>query len=322
MKRVFITRKLPAVARDTLAQHFEVVQHDGDGPVPRERLPALVREFHGILSTVADRFDRAILDHASTLTCLSNYAVGLDNIDVAYARERGVHVYNLPPNVTIASTADLTMGVLLALVRRIPEGAQLVREGKWTSWDPNLCLGQDLPGKTLGIIGMGAIGKAVARRALGFDMRVVFHNRSVVTLEGPLKDHVQQVSFEELLGTSDFISIHVPLTPDTKGLINDAAFAAMRRRPVLVNMARGAVIDTAALLRAFAGNQIRGAALDVTDPEPLPGDHPLLALPNCLVVPHVGTSTIECRHDMAKHAAERMVRHFQEPKASREPPAT
>jgi glyoxylate reductase len=309
-KRVFITRKLPPVARETLAQQFDVVEYEGEGALPPDRLPDLVREFHGILSTVADRFDREILDQASTLSCISNYAVGLDNIDVAYAREKGIHVYNLPPLLTAQSTADLTLGLLLSFVRRIPEGVRFVRAGEWTSWDPNLCLGQDLAGKTLGIIGMGGIGKAVARRALGFDLRVVFHNRSSPTLDGALKAEARQVSFDELLGTADFISLHVPLTPETKGLIGDAAFAAMRRRPVLLNMARGAVVDTAALLRAFAEDRIRGAALDVTDPEPLPAGHPLLALPNCLVVPHVGTSTIECRHEMAEQAAARIVEHF------------
>lgn len=317
MKRVFITRKLPAVARETLAPHFDVVEHDGEGALPHDRLADLVREFDGILSTVADRFDREVLEHASTLSCISNYAVGLDNIDISAARENGIHVYNLP-FLTAGSTADLTLGLLLAFVRRIPEGVRLVREGRWTSWDPDLCLGQDLAGKTLGIIGMGRIGKAVARRALGFDLRVVFHDPSSPTLDGPLKGEAQQVGFDELLATADFISIHVPLTPETRGLIGDAAFAAMRRRPVLLNMARGPVVDTAALLRAFAEDTIRGAALDVTDPEPLPAGHPLLALPNCLVVPHVGTSTLECRHEMAKHAAERIVDHFHAAEESRE----
>lgn len=311
MKRVFVTRKLPSIARETLARHFDVVEYQGEGALPPERLPDIVREFHAILSTVADRFDRVVLDQASTLTCISNYAVGLDNIDVAYAAQRGIRVYNLP-FVSAGSTADLTLGLLLAFVRRIPEGVRLVREGGWTAWDPNLCLGQDLAGKTLGIVGMGAVGKAVARRALGFDLRVVFHNRSSPTLEGALKAEAQQVGFDELLAVSDFVSLHVPLTPETRGLVGDAAFAAMRRRPVLLNMARGPVVDTSALLRAFAADRIRGAALDVTDPEPLPAGHPLLAVPNCLVVPHVGTSTVECRHEMARHAAESIVRHLHE----------
>lgn len=309
MKRVFITRKLPPVARETLARHFEVVEYEGEGTVPADRLPGVVREFHAVLSTVADRFDRAVLDQATTLECLSNYAVGLDNIDVSYARAKNVHVYNLP-FLTAGSTADLTLGLLLALVRRIPEGVNLVREGKWTSWDPNLCLGHDLAGKTLGIVGMGRIGMAVARRALGFDLRVVFHDIASKALEGALANEARQVGKDELLATADIVSLHVPLTAETRGLVDDAAFAAMQRRPFLLNMARGPVVDTGALLRAFAEDRIRGAALDVTDPEPLPGGHPLLALPNCLVVPHVGTSTVECRHAMAKHAAERIVDHF------------
>jgi len=301
--KVYITRKLPSIAERLLKEHFEVDTHPQNTVLPKEKLLEVVKVYDGILSTIPDKLRREVLMHAGPLKAIANCAAGLDNIDIEYAKERGIKVSNLP-DVGTNSTADMTWALFLAFIRRIPEGDRFVRDGKWGAWDPTLCVGEELAGKTYGIVGYGRIGQAVARRALGFDMNVVVYHRSPKQLED---SRMKQLSWKEFLASVDYFSLHTPLTPETKGLINSESIAMMKKRPLLINMARGSIVDTEALIEALKTKQLRGAALDVTDPEPLPGDHPLCSLDNCLLAPHVGTATKECREASAKAAAQNLI---------------
>lgn len=302
--KVYITRKIPDIAETLLKEHFEVSVHDENSILPREKLIEVVQSYDGILSTMPDRLDKEVLSHAGSLKVIANYAAGLDNIDTAYAKEKGIQVFNLPDEGT-NSTADMTWALFMGFVRRIPQGDQFVRDGKWAAWDPWICLGEELAGKTYGVIGYGRIGQAVARRALGFDLNVIVYHRSPKEMEDP---RVKQLSWEEFLASVDYFSLHTPLTPETKHLINADTIALMKKKPLLINMARGPVVHTGDLITALEKGQLRGAALDVTDPEPLSGDHPLTQAPNVLFAPHVGTGTIDCRENSARAAAQNLLK--------------
>jgi glyoxylate reductase len=262
------------------------------------------------VTTIPDVLNKDLLSQAKYLKVISNFAIGLDNIDVVFARSKGIAVYNLPDIVT-NSTADLTFAILLALIRKIPQAQEFVKEGRWKGWEPALFLGEELSGKTFGIIGYGRIGKAVAKRALGFGLNIVVYNRSQIVPEEPILGSLKQVSWDEFLSLSDYISIHVPLTEETKSLINMQILLKMKKKPILINMARGAIIETDDLVVALEKGLLRGAALDVTYPEPLSNCHPLCMLENCLITPHIGSATVECRERMAKQAAMHIIEHFQ-----------
>jgi len=294
MAKVFVTRRLPFPALDELRAAHDVEEWPGDLPPSPEELRAAVAEADGLLSLITDRVDASVLDAAPRLKAIANMAVGTDNIDVEAARERGIPVGNTPDVLTDA-TADLAFALLLALARRIVPGAEKVRRGEWRTWEPAADLGADLAGATLGIVGWGRIGQAVARRAAGFGMEVVHSSRS------------SGVPLEELLERADFVSLHTPLTPETRGLVDAGALARMKPTALLVNTARGGVIDQDALRTALHEGTIAGAALDVTDPEPIPADHPLLDAPNLLVVPHVGSATVRTRARMAAMAVENLL---------------
>ncbi|MGH2457872.1 MAG: 2-hydroxyacid dehydrogenase [Chloroflexota bacterium] len=276
-----------------------------DSPMPREQLLAVVADADGILSHPASRFDRELLNRAPRLKVIANIAVGYDNVDVATCTERGIAVCNTPGVLTDA-TADETLALMLAVCRRVVEGDRFTRAGQWRYWTPLLLVGQDLTEATLGIVGMGRIGLEVARRARGFRMRVLYHNRhrrpDVETELG-----ATCVDLPTLLAESDFVSLHVPSTPDTHHLIGAAALARMKPTAYLINAARGPVVDQAALVDALRTNQIAGAALDVFDPEPIAADDPLLKLDNCVLMPHVGASTLRTRQRMSELAARNLL---------------
>lgn len=316
MRKVFITRRLPSIALELLREHFEVAQAAENEPYPRNQLAQLAIEYDAILSTVSETFDAAILRQRDRLQVISNYAAGVDNIDVDAARSVGIAVYSTPGAGT-NSTADLTFALLLALLRQLPRAQHFVRAGAWQQWDPELFLGEELFGKTLGILGFGRIGQAVARRAIGFGLDVIYYTRGTRPVDAWLSQHARRVSFDDLLASADYLSIHVPLTHETQGLINKQTLARMRRNCVLVNMARGGAIVTDDLVEALVAGTIRGCALDVTSPEPLPADHPLCTLDNVLIVPHVGTATLECRTTMARMAAQNIITHFGQDGGSR-----
>jgi glyoxylate reductase len=240
------------------------------------------------------------------LRVISNYAVGYDNIDVAEATRRGIAVGNTPGILT-DSTADLAFTLLMAAARRIVEADRYVREGKWKTWEPKLLLGPDISHATLGIIGFGRIGKAVAKRAAGFDMNVIFHDPDYKNDPLAAQLGATYVDFDVLLQTSDFVSLHTPLLPQTRQLINNKTLCMMKPTAVLINTSRGPVVDTDALYQALVQKQIAYAALDVTDPEPIPADHPLLGLKNVIVVPHIASASIATREKMARMAADNLI---------------
>jgi lactate dehydrogenase-like 2-hydroxyacid dehydrogenase len=274
-------------------------------PPPQEVLLVRVRGMQGLLSLLTDRIDASVMDAAGPcLQVISNHAVGVDNVDLAAATERGIPVGNTPGILTDA-TADMTFALLLAAGRRLIEANQVVRTGGWKTWSPGGLLGADLAGTTLGIVGFGRIGRAVAHRAAGFRMRLIYSEPQPCADEPGID--ASQVDFDTLLRESDFISIHCPLTQETRGLFNGPAFQRMKHQAVLVNTARGPIVDAAALLEALRSRRIFAAGLDVTDPEPLPAYSPLLELDNLVVVPHIASASWKSRENMSRMAAENLI---------------
>jgi glyoxylate reductase len=295
MARCFVTRKLPGDALDRLAAEHEVDLWEDELPPPHDELRGRTARAEGLLSLLADPIDTDLLDAAPDLRAISNYAVGVDNVDLEAATARGIPVGHTP-DVLTETTADLAVALMLAAGRRIVQGDAVVRRGEWRTWGPEMFLGHDLQGATVGIVGFGRIGQAVARRVEhGFGATVLHSSRSGGT---PL---------EELIASSDFVTLHCPLTPETRGLIDDAALAGMKQTAILVNTARGPIVDTDALRRALQSGAIAGAGLDVTDPEPLPADHPLLESPNLVVVPHIGSATHATREAMSDMAVDNLL---------------
>jgi glyoxylate reductase len=292
--RVFVTRDLPGGALERLRAEHEVEVWPGRLPPPREELLARAPQLEGLLSLLTDPVDAELIEAAPNLRAISNYAVGVDNVDLEAAAARGIPVGNTP-DVLTESTADLALALMLGIARRLAEGQAFVHAGEWKTWEPGLMLGHDLHGATVGIVGYGRIGQAVGRRLEGFGCELLTNSRS------------HGAPLEELLERSDFVTLHCPLTPDTRGLIGEAALRRMKPTAYLVNTARGPVVDTDALARALSANELAGAALDVTDPEPLPGDHPLLKAPNLLVVPHIASATHATRGRMADIAVDNLL---------------
>jgi lactate dehydrogenase-like 2-hydroxyacid dehydrogenase len=301
--RVFVARVIPDAGLAPIRDACEADVWPDDLPPPRDELLRRVAGCDGILTLLTDRVDGELLDAAGPqLRVVSNYAVGFDNVDVAECARRGVAVGNTPGALT-ETTADLAWALLMAGARRIVEGADHVRAGRWETWGPMLLLGWDVHGATLGIVGFGRIGQAVARRAAGFGMTVLYHSRRRVPPEVEASLGATFVPFESLLERSDFVSLHVSLTPETHHLIDAAALARMRPTAVLVNTARGPVVDPRALEAALRDGRIGAAALDVTDPEPIRPDDGLVGLPNCLIVPHIASASVATRARMAGMAA-------------------
>jgi len=298
MARCFVTRQLPGPALDRLRADHEVEVWAERLPPPYEELSARAANAEGLLALLTDRVDAALIEHCPHLRAIANYAVGYDNIDLDAATARGIAVGNTPDVLTEA-TADLTFALLLAAARKLPEAIAAVGAGDWLTWEPAGFLGQAVQGATLGIVGLGRIGRAVAHRAEGFAMTVLHF--------GGAPEADSAVSFEELLERSDFVSLHCPLNAATHHLIDAAALARMRPGAILINTARGPIVDHDALRDALVAGTIGGAALDVTEPEPLPPDHPLLEAPNLIVAPHIGSATRVARERMADLAVENLL---------------
>jgi len=302
MGHVFITRAIPgnAVAQLVAAGHTVEVW-PGELPPPPEALAAALARSDAVMTMVVDRITPAMLAAAPRLRIVANMAVGYDNIDPAAAAEAGVWVTNTP-GVLAETTADLAFALLLAAARRVVEADRDTRAGGWKTWSPTAFLGTDLFGATLGIVGLGEIGEAVARRARGFRMRILYHSRTrKPALEADLGLEFRDL--HSLLADSDFVSLHTPLTPQTRHLLGPAAFAAMKPGAILVNTARGGIVDQDALVEALRSGSLGGAALDVTDPEPLPLSHPLYGFPNVIITPHIGSASRATRARMAEMAA-------------------
>ncbi len=301
--KVFVARRIPDDGIDPIVAATDAVVWPDELPPPRDELLRAVAGCDGVLTLLTDRVDDPFLDAAGPqLKVVSNYAVGFDNVDVPACTARGIPVGNTP-GVLTETTADLAWALLMAAARRLPEGDRYVRAQKWKTWGPMLLLGPDVHGSTLGVVGFGRIGQAVARRAAGFGMTILYHDvhRAEAAVEAAYA--ATFLSLEELLARSDFVSLHVNLTPETRGLMNEERLGWMKPTAVLVNTSRGPVVDGAALAGALRNGTIFAAALDVTDPEPIPLDDPLLSLDNCLVVPHIASASRATRGKMAEMAA-------------------
>ena len=301
---VFVARVLPDEGLDPIREACEMDLWTDELPPPRDELLRRVAGKDGILTLLTDRVDAQLLDAAGDqLRVVSNYAVGFDNIDVPECTRRGVPAGNTP-GVLTETTADLAFALLMAAARRLDEGSRYVRGGEWRTWGPMLLLGHDVHGATLGIVGFGRIGREMARRATGFGMRILYHDVQAASPEDEAAlGGARRVELDELLVESDFISLHTNLTDETRHLIDDDALGRMKPNAVLVNTSRGPVVDQAALHDALRDGRIFAAALDVTDPEPMAADDPLLSLPNCLVVPHIASASRVTRGKMAAMAA-------------------
>lgn len=302
--RVFISRMIPEKPLKIIEAECEVHIWDEELPPPRPKLLDELALSDGVVSMLTEKIDAEALIAAPTLRVISNYAVGYDNIDVNAATQRNIPVGNTP-GVLTETTADQTFALLLASARRLVEGVNYVRNGDWQTWNPIQLLGRDVHGATLGIVGLGRIGYAVAKRAQGFGIKILYHGGS--NPEFAQKSGAEEVDFDTLLQQSDFISIHTPLNDETHHMIDARAFSLMKETAILVNTARGGVVDSDALVSALQNGEIAGAALDVTDPEPISPEHPLVNLANCIVVPHLGSATWQTRERMGMLAAENLL---------------
>lgn len=302
LPKIFITRTIPDRGLFLIKEHFQPDIWPDDLPPSRDELIERTRGVDGVLCLLTEKIDGEIMDAIGPqLKVISSMSVGMDHIDVAAASARGIPVGNTPGVLTDA-TADQAFALMLSAARRIVEADRFLKAGKWVTWHPSLLLGADFAGSTLGIVGFGRIGQAVAKRAQGFDMRVLYHSPNAQPAYG-----AQSVDLDTLLHESDFVSVHVPLKSETRHLVNAEFLSKMKPNAILVNTARGGVLDQNALCRALKSNQIFAAALDVTDPEPLPMDSQLLELENCIIVPHLGSASKKTRDMMSLLAAQNLI---------------
>jgi glyoxylate reductase len=305
--KAFVARRLPEDGLQLVREACDMDLWEDELPPPRDELLRRIAGVDGVLTLLTDKVDDEFLDAAGPqLKVVSNYAVGFDNIDVAACARRGIPVGNTP-GVLTETTADLAFALLMAAARRLPEADRYVRAGSWKTWGPMLLLGPDVHGATIGIVGFGRIGQAVARRAQGFGMQILYHDLEPLPPSTTDPLGASYLRLEELLPRSDFVSLHVNLSPVTRHLINAETLALMKRTAVLVNTSRGPVVDQVALAAALRDGTIWAAALDVTDPEPIPMDDPLVGLDNCLIVPHIASASRTTRGKMAAMAAANLV---------------
>ena len=304
-QKILVTGNLPAEVMDPLREKYEVEAHAEDRPMERQQLLSRIGDRDGLLCMITDAVDEELLGRAPRLKMIANMGVGYNHIDIAAATRRGIPVSNTPGVLTDA-TADLAFTLILAVARRVVEGDRRVREGKFKLWAPFLFLGREVSGKTLGIVGFGRIGRAVARRARGFDMPVLYHSRSRLTPAEERESPAEYADLNALLAQADFVSLHVPLSKETRHLIGAAELSRMKPTAYLINTARGPVVDEVALLATLQRGMIAGAGLDVYENEPAltPG---LADLPNVVLLPHVGSATLETRTAMAAMAARNLI---------------
>jgi glyoxylate reductase len=302
---VLLTHPLPPEWITSLQGRVRLLVGPAEPPGFAPHLLEQIGDAEGIICLLIDRVDQILLDAAPRLRVVSNMAVGFDNIDTIACTLKKIPVGNTPGVLTDA-TADIALALLLSAARNLSKAAMDARDGFWRNWSPTGWLGADLRGATLGIVGMGKIGKAVAERAQGFGLNLIYSSRTQIP-PSSLSFEAEYCSLDELLARSDFVSLHCPLTVQTRGLINESALKKMKHSAILVNTARGGIVENGALIQALRQSWIAGAALDVTDPEPLPPNHPLYDLPNCLIVPHIGSATYGTRKRMAEMACENLL---------------
>ncbi|MBA7471734.1 Glyoxylate/hydroxypyruvate reductase B [subsurface metagenome] len=305
--RVFITRVIAQEALDKIAQATEMEVWPEELPPPYEVLREKARDAEGLVTLVSDRVDAALMDTAPKLKVVSNMAVGYDNISIAEATKRHIVVGNTP-GVLTETTADLAFTLLMAAARRVVEADNYTRKGRWKTWGPKILLGQDIHNATLGIIGLGRVGAEVAKRGRGFNMKVLYYDEIRRSEEEERQLSVEYIpELAKLLSSADFISVHVPLLPQTRHLIGATEFALMKPTAVFINTSRGPVVDQRALYEALKSGQIFAAAIDVTEVEPISPDDPLLALDNIIITPHIASASFTTRKNMALMAAENLL---------------
>ncbi len=309
-EKIFVTRKLPGNALDQLKREYEVDIWDHENPPTNEEIIARARDCIGLVSLLSDTIDERTIRALPMLKIIAQYAVGYNNIDIGTATQQGIMVTNTP-GVLTETTADLTWALILSVARRIVESDKYVRSGKWkVAWGPEMLLGVDIFDSTIGIIGMGRIGYAVAKRATGFGMRILYHSHSQtqITKDADMILHAERTSFEDLLSSSDIVSIHVPLTEQTRNLINNDSLSLMKPNAILVNTSRGPVVNEQDLFETLIRRRIGGAGLDVFNKEPTPLTNPLLDLDNIVVLPHIGSATTTTRTRMAEMVVENLLK--------------
>lgn len=305
--KVLLTRKLHDFALKELKRKYDVETYTGKVPMPKKILISKIKDKDGLICYPYDSIDSNVINAGTRLKAISTYSVGYDHIDIKTASQRGI-VVGYTPEVLTRATADLTMALMLALFRRIPEGNKLIRDNKWkTIFGPYEFLGTDLYQKTLGILGMGRIGKAVAKRAAGFEMKVIYHNRTRLSRKEEERLGVQYVSLDSLFRASDVVSIHSPHTPQTDEIVNLKLIKKMKKTSFLINTSRGKIINEKDLVTALKRKMIAGAALDVFQKEPISSDNPIVKLDNVILMPHSGSATVETRKMMAEIAVKNLV---------------
>ena len=303
--KVLITGRLPEDILASIKREHEVEYNEKDIPMSRDLILEKVVDKDGILSMITDRIDKELMDRAPKLKIIANFGVGFNNIDVEYATKKGIMVTNTP-GVLTDSTADIAMALMLSVCRRIIEGDRMIREGRFRFWAPMHFLGREMSGKTLGIIGLGRIGMAVSKRAKGFDMQIFYFKRKRLSEEEEAKLNVRYLPLDELLKSSDFVSLHVPLTSETYHLIGERELSLMKPTSYLINTARGPVVDEKALIKALKEGWIAGAGLDVYENEPEVPEE-LKEMHNVVLLPHIGSATEETRYRMAEMAARNLL---------------
>ncbi|MGE6256645.1 2-hydroxyacid dehydrogenase [Heyndrickxia sporothermodurans] len=309
-RKIYVTRKIPASIYDQLVQHLDVkMWEEEDIPVPREVLLKEIKDVDGLFCTITETIDEKMISHAENLKIISNMAVGFNHIDVKFANKKGIVVTNTP-GVLTETTADLTFALLMATARRVVEASNYLRNGEWKSWSPMQLIGKDIYGATIGIIGMGRIGQALARRAKGFGMKILYYNRSR-KLEIEKELGAEYCDLDTLLETSDYVSILIPYSPDVKYLIGNKELQRMKKTAILINTARGGIIDEQALYNALKNKEIWAAGLDVFEKEPIDLDSPLLTLPNVVTLPHIGSASEATRIKMAEITADNLIQFLE-----------
>ncbi len=303
--KVLLTRRLPSAGMSILREHFNLELNPNDEVMPHDVIRKRIIDKDGLASLLTDRIDASIIENAPKLKIIANYAVGYNNIDVAAATARRIPVTNTP-DVLTETTADLTLALLLSVARRIVEADKFLRAGKFRGWEPELLLGSDVYGKSLGIVGFGRIGRAVARRALGFNMTVLYTDSEQLPAIIERECNVQYRTLEGLLKEADYISLHTPLDETTYRLISVKEFKMMKQSAYLINVARGPIVDEQALVDALSNGEIAGCALDVFENEP-EVTHALLRAPNTVLVPHIGSASVEARAEMAMMVAQNLI---------------
>ena len=308
VKKVFVTKSIPSIAVEMLKEHFDVEVNEEERSLTKEELIEKFKEAHGVLCLLTDNIDKEIINSCNNVRVISNYAVGFNNINVEAATSKGIIVTNTP-GVLTDTTAELAWALLFSAARCVVSADQYTREGKFKEWAPKLFLGQEITRKTLGIIGAGRIGQAFGKKGAGFNMKIVYHNRTR-DLNFEKECDAVWVTLEELLQKSDFVSVHVPLTNETKHLLGEKEFKIMKNTAVLINTARGPVVDEKALVKALKEGEIWSAGLDVYENEPII-EKELMELGNVVLLPHIGSATVETRSKMAEMAARNIIEVLQ-----------